>query len=56
MKLTPNITYNCNCEKTKSINDNDIPKMIIRIPRKNSSQIITFYKSKNKKEKNKTLF
>lgn len=56
MKLSPNVSYNCNCSKLKDDITNDIPNIILNSPKKRSTQIITFYKSKNKKEKNKTLF
>ena len=57
MKLNPNVSYNCNCKKLEQISDNDIKNNIqIKKTNKKNSQIITFYKNKNKEEKNKTLF
>lgn len=57
MKIKPNVSYNCNCKKLEEISDNEIKNDFqIKTPNKKTSQVITFYKSKNKKEKNKTLF
>lgn len=54
MKITPNVSYNCNCHKLKEINSEEIKNNIhINQPNKKNTQIITFYKRKNNK---KTLF
>lgn len=56
MKITPNIDYNCNCKKLKNIDNEELPSISIKKPKKDSTQIISLYNRKKEKKKNNTLF
>lgn len=56
LKITPNVDYNCGCKKLKNIDNEELPALPLSKPKQKSTQIISLYKSKKDKNKNKTLF
>ena len=56
LKITPNVDYNCGCKKLKNIDNEELPTISINKPKQKTTQIISLYKPKKDKNKNKTLF